>query len=88
MALTAKEIMSIGKRLTYASPHLSDEITALVAEALHRREVQWVEVTHYDGQTELMPAEEYSQRTAMDLAHRELKLVTEREARLRRGIEA
>lgn len=86
MALTLTEINIIRSKLCRVAPHLAHEIDALAAQAAPRGVVQWVEVTHADGSTEVLAAEEYQRLTATDLAHRQLRMLSEAEARQRRGL--
>jgi len=79
--MTAAEVNDLRHRLTRAAPHLREEIDRLVAAAMRERRVQWVEVTHHDGTRERMPAEEYHRRTALDLAHRGLRMLSDQESR-------
>ena len=83
--LSLIEINALRTKLRLAAPHLAPEIDRLVDQAAPRRRVQWVEVTHADGTIEVLAAEEYQRLTATDLAHSGLRMLTEAEARSRRG---
>jgi hypothetical protein len=86
MALSLNEINTLRTKLRIAAPHLAADIDRLAEQAAPRRRVQWVEVTHSDGTSEILAADEYQRLTATDLAHRQLRMLTEAEARARRGL--
>ena len=80
MTLSQNDIKLIAKKLRSRCPDLAFEINALAAQAQGESVVSYVEVTHNDGSTRVMPASEYQRLTSTDLAHSKLRVLSQREA--------
>lgn len=79
------DIKRISAQLVRRCPDLEFEIKALAAQARGDVKVQYVEVTHRDGTKEVMRADEYHRLTATDLAHSNLRVLSDRETAHLRG---
>ena len=77
--LSEFDIKRITAQLVRRCPDMEFEIKALAAQARGDAKVQYVEVTHRDGSKEVMRADEYQRLTATDLAHANLRVLSDRE---------
>ena len=85
MALSVTEIKRIEATIARADPQHRKMLSGLLAgarasEAPRPAQVAFVEVTHSDGLTTVMSAEDYQRVTATDLAHTKLRMLSADEA--------